>query len=156
MTSTIQIRKVTPYEVAALRPLAVAFGKEANLPGGINPDVWEDSWMNWLGMEMGIVLAAYDDSAPDVPLGTIGVLKFNCPNNGDSASSEMFWYVNEEHRSGSLGVQLFNAMESILDDHGVKRRTMIRLENESGERVHGFYLKQGYRPLERHYVKEGA
>jgi len=66
---------------------------------------------------------------------------------------EKFWYVNKDYRNTRWGIKVKKAAEKACLDAGVNTIIFTSLQN-SNDAVDRYYQKQGYQPLESHYIKE--
>lgn len=88
----------------------------------------------------------------DKPVGMAGALvyPFYFDFNHRTAQ-ELFWWVDPEHRG--IGSQLFDAMIEAVRMKGAQSLSMIALEALEPEKVGAFYMKRGFRPSERSYIR---
>lgn len=64
---------------------------------------------------------------------------------------ETFWFVLPEFRGG--GKQLMFAFEAKAKELGCKKTAMIHLADLFPDSLEQFYIKNGYKLAEKHYVK---
>jgi GNAT superfamily N-acetyltransferase len=64
---------------------------------------------------------------------------------------ETFWFVDPTYRG--IGKELFNVFEATAKEMGCKKLAMIHLADSYPDSLEAFYLKNGYKLLEKHYVK---
>ena len=69
---------------------------------------------------------------------------------GEPFAEEQAWWVEPEHRGGSLGPRLLAAAEAWSRESGLK---MIKVVAPEGGDVGKFYTKLGYHAVETAYVK---
>lgn len=67
---------------------------------------------------------------------------------------ELMWWVNEDHRNGTLGWELFKAFEYWAKQIGCKAVQMSSVASEYAERLNKIYARKGYQLMERAYLKE--
>lgn len=67
---------------------------------------------------------------------------------------EFMWYLEKDERRGSIGFRLLKAFEEECKARGAKKVIMIHMLNLNSEAMSKFYEKQGYIPMEKHYIKE--
>ena len=84
--------------------------------------------------------------------GAIGFLITNDLHDGVKVGIELFWFVHPKYRG--VGKLLFNVFEEEAKKVGCKRLAMIHLSDSYPESLEAFYLKNGYKLAEKHYVKE--
>lgn len=86
--------------------------------------------------------------------GMAGVLVYPAYFNAAQISAqELFWWVDPQARGTGAGRMLLDALEAHARERGAHTLTMIALDDVDGERVANLYRSQGYRPLERNFVK---
>lgn len=81
-------------------------------------------------------------------VGMLGVIATFHPYSGDPVMSEMFWYVEPEHRG--QGVRLLKTAEAWARSHGVTASIMI----SPSAKVSTFYRRLGYELLEEQFIKK--
>ena len=67
---------------------------------------------------------------------------------------EFMWYLEKDERKGSIGFKLLKAFEEECKSRGAKKVIMIHMLNLNSEMMSKFYEKQGYIPMEKHFIKE--
>lgn len=72
-------------------------------------------------------------------------------NHDHRTGQELFWWIDPEHRG--IGARLFDALQAEVKSCGAQSLTMIALETLSPERVGGFYLRRGFRPSDRTFIR---
>lgn len=86
--------------------------------------------------------------------GMAGVLVYPAYfNTSRIAAQELFWWVDPDARRSGAGRALLGAIEAYARQAGAHTLTMICLDDVDGDRVAAFYRSEGYRPLERNFVK---
>lgn len=150
MKEGVEIREVKAEELEALLPLGRAFFALAQVPGEYNEAHWQRAWGYLIGVNSGVIFAAYKEG---VPVGVIGGIVFPDLNTGKPVAQEAFWYVDEQAGRG-LGPRLLRVFEEWGAKRGATRIAMVHLENAGGERVAKLYERRGYRRAETIYAKE--
>jgi GNAT superfamily N-acetyltransferase len=84
--------------------------------------------------------------------GAIGFLLVDDLHDGTKTAIEMFWFAHPDFRG--VGKMLFNTFEVEAIKAGCKKLAMIHLADSYPESLEQFYIKNGYKLLEKHYVKE--
>lgn len=82
-----------------------------------------------------------------------GFLAQEHPVSGECIASECAWYVEPQHRHGTLGVRLLDAFEGWALSHGAERVEMIA---PYASDVGAFYQRRGYEPVETVYQRRVA
>jgi hypothetical protein len=60
----------------------------------------------------------------------------------------MFWYSE-----GREGLALISALESAFRDRGAKSVVMATLDSLGADSLQRFYVRRGYGPLDRNFIK---
>jgi len=84
--------------------------------------------------------------------GAVGFLTTDDLHDGVKIAIELFWFAHPDYKG--IGKQLFSAFESEAVKSGCKRLAMIHLADSYPDSLEQFYLKNGYKLLEKHYIKE--
>lgn len=84
--------------------------------------------------------------------GAIGFIISNDLHDGKKIAIETFWFVDPTYRG--IGKELFNKFEEVGKEMGCKKLAMIHLADSYPDSLERFYVKNGYKLLEKHYVKE--
>jgi|694.fasta_scaffold144024_2 GNAT superfamily N-acetyltransferase len=140
---------VPPERLPELALLGQQFQQEGALPGKFIPDVFVKTWTNLLHMDVGVLFGLEKDNRL---VGGLGAIRFPDPNDGELVANELFWFVSKEHRGH--GLKLLDVFESWAADFGIKRVSMVHLENLSPKALNRLYRSRGYRVVETHYFKE--
>jgi len=83
-----------------------------------------------------------------------GVCLPNYFDNSRLIATELWWWVDTDHRSKGVGVNLLHALESWAKSIGAERLSMMAMEGLGRNAVECMYLKSGYRRFETTYLKE--
>jgi len=67
---------------------------------------------------------------------------------------ELGWWVEPEWRGTTLGMRLIKQFETAAKLAGADKIIMIRLDSLEPDKIEDIYLRTGYRPLERSFIKE--
>jgi GNAT superfamily N-acetyltransferase len=81
--------------------------------------------------------------------GAIGMVVYRHPMSDELVSSEAFWWMNKEARSGLDAVRLVVKAEEWVRSQGARWFHMVAPNKKVGK----FYERLGYTPLETHYTK---
>lgn len=148
----VRIREAVAGDIPAMVSLGRKFYAESDYHkiAPFDPKTIGNMFMTLLQSPVCRVLVA--DNGGEL-VGFMGVQFGPFPfNDTVLCAQEKFWFVDETHR-GRVGIRLKTAMEEIARYSGARIFVMSRLENEAGEGVERLYLRNGYTPLERHYIK---
>lgn len=145
----MDIRPLEREEICRLIPLAEQFYAEGKLPGRLVPEKFISTWETLFDQECGYILGMFEGTEL---VGTLGAMTYPDIYDGDLIATEMFWFVNEQHRG--RGLQLFNEFEKWAAEIGAVRIVMIHLKNLSPDVLHKLYVKRGYNEIETHFIKD--
>ena len=95
-----------------------------------------------------VIILACDET----PYGMIIGHCHELPFSNDRVAMELAWWVDEGSRGKRESLLLFKAYEDWTLRVGAKIMSMAMLDDVTN--LSSFYEKQGYRPAERHYIKE--
>lgn len=129
--------------------LGQEFCADADIPGGIIPEVFINTWEEMLSSGAGVIFGMEKDG---LLVGMLGGVTYSDMNNGALVGQECFWFVSKEHRGG--GIELLKAFEAWCIERGCKRWTMVYLVSSMPEIVEQIYRGRNYRPMEVHWLKE--
>lgn len=104
-------------------------------------------------MNSGLLLVAQDCSDGKIIGAVGGVVGPLYANMDFKVGSELFWWVEPEHRKGGAGTLLLLEIERAAREAGVTYWAMMALESVGIERAEAIYLANGYQRAERTYVK---
>lgn len=74
-------------------------------------------------------------------------------NHNEKQGLEAFWWVDEEHRGDGAGKKLRLQLQTQAKLRGAKFWNMVALEDSMPDQVGQMYMKAGFRPVERVYMK---
>lgn len=97
--------------------------------------------------ELVIILATDKDRI----FGMIIGFSNHTPFSDEKVAAELAWWVDEDKRKSKDSLLLFKAYEDWALRIGAKINQMAMLDDVTD--LSGFYLKQGYSPAERSYIK---
>jgi len=102
-----------------------------------------------LVLKHGVILLA------DVPpvVGMIALAALPHPLSGLLYADEQCWWVEPEHRKGTIGPRLLMAAEAWARQHGCQSVKMVA---QAGSSVGCHYLRLGYQEVETAFVKKLA
>lgn len=139
------IRRATRDDLPECLRMAREFSRAAGLPA-------DDDSMH---QTLETLLEAGGLFVTGEPLhGMAGVLVYQAYyNRARTVAQELFWWVDPAARKVGAGRALLAGIESHAKAEGAEALTMICLDDLDGERVAAFYRSEGYRPLERNFMK---
>jgi GNAT superfamily N-acetyltransferase len=101
--------------------------------------------------DIGVWLAERDGDI----IGICGALVYPIYFNPQhTIAQELWWWLTPAARGGSAAKKLLRTIEDWAAEKGASALSMIALDNQNGERVGNFYLRSGFAPMERTYVRE--
>jgi len=65
---------------------------------------------------------------------------------------EFMFFVEPQYRA--IGVRLYKYAEAWCRDQGITKMVMVHLHNSKAEKMERFYDREGYEPMETHWIKE--
>ena len=100
-----------------------------------------------------VMLVADKDGAI---VGMIAALGYPYPmNTSYTVADELFWWVDENHRSGSVGLKLIAALEAEATRRGWYALSLCAAtESSSFDSTCRFYARKGFRVSDHKYWKE--
>lgn len=108
-----------------------------------NPDALFDTMLRLIDSEDAILLVQGEDK----PTGMIGALVYRHPLSYQAFFSELFWWVEPEHRGNGLALK--HHAEQWGKDRGAPHSIMV----SPNDRVSRLYERLGYTKIETHYIK---
>lgn len=140
------IREATPADTPRLVEMGERFLTETIYRGRVtvNPAQMAATVTLMRGGEVGKIFVLEINGAV---VGMIGLLIFIHPIAGETTVSEVFWWVEPEHRGG--GLRLLKRAEQWARTQGAVKLMMIAPTAEVGQ----LYLRLGYEPLETTYQR---
>lgn len=104
-------------------------------------------------LSMGVILVAEVDEFPTEKKTLVGMLAMVAlPHvfTGKKLAEEVAWWVEPEHRGGTLGPKMLRQGEEWATRNGAN---MVKMVAPAGSTVGEFYEHIGYRPVETAYIK---
>lgn len=144
------IRQARVSDLDRLLSLGEMFYTEAGLPGKFSPESFISNWSMFINGNMGAIFLLEED---ELIIAGIGGVRFPDSASGRVQAQELFWFVHPDHRRDGMGEVLLIEFERWARDVACQSVVMAALEGLSNG-VEELYLRRGYRPLERLYIKE--
>jgi GNAT superfamily N-acetyltransferase len=143
---------IKPIRVDQL-PLCYKFGRafheERDVPGTFSEETFCKNWTLFLQSPITTMLGLWKDGQL---VGGIGGIVMADLTTGDMAASELFWYVDPEHRGGSWSVRLIKEFRAWGKSIGATRFRMVHMlmktEHPSEVKLHALYEHLGLRAVE--------
>lgn len=143
------IRDMTRDEVPVMLEGARQFFAEGKLHGEFNPESFITGWRQFLDVNIGILIGAFEG---EKFCGAIGGSVFPDFPTGDLVASEFFWYCLPETRGA--GLRLFKAFERKAKERNAKRIIMVHLANLNSGEMGRLFERFGYALCEHVYIKK--
>lgn len=71
-------------------------------------------------------------------------------------AQELWWWMTPKARGHGVGKAMFNAITEWAKAKNAKAVFMIALEDENVDKMTNLYAREGFKPMERTYIKEVA
>lgn len=104
-----------------------------------------------LMMEHRLLLMGEVDGSVAGSVGALAVPLYG--NLSVLVASELFWYVEPEHRNSGIGKLMLGGIEQAARARGVHTFSMMALESVEPEKAAAIYQRLGYEPTERAFSK---
>ena len=115
----------------------------------VDPDYTSKRYMEMIGNGSAKVFIGEENG---VIQGAIGFIISNDLHDGKKVAIEAFWFVDPTYRG--LGKLLFNVFEEEGKKIGCEKFAMIHMVDSYPDTLEAFYIRNGYKLVEKHYVKE--
>ena len=67
---------------------------------------------------------------------------------------ELWWWLTPKARGSGAGGKMFKQIEQWAEDHNASALFMIALEDNRAKKMENLYVRAGFRPMERTFIKE--
>ena len=138
------IRHAEISDLPEIIRMCTAFCKTVGVP--IDEQSAIDTTVNLINSDLGVALIGDGSMA-----GAIAFPMFF--NKNILAAQELVWWVDKDKRSGGEGMEMLKALESWAGSVGAKQLIMLSMSDTSPQHVDELYLNNGYKPLEKTFVK---
>ena len=101
--------------------------------------------------DVGIWLAEIDSKIVGITGAMVYPLYFS-PTH--LVAQELWWWLTPTARGSGAGAKMFNQIEQWAKEKNAKSLFMIALEDDRAEKMEKVYIRAGFTPLERTFVKE--
>ena len=148
------VRKATPSDLPQYAELAQAFHAASPMHGSIGFDVqgYSDFYLTSLENDnMGVWLAEIDGTI----VGICGALAYPLYFNPSAvAVQELWWWLTPAARGSGAGGKMFKQIEQWAKDRNASALFMIALEDNKAKKMENLYIRAGFKPMERTFIKE--
>jgi GNAT superfamily N-acetyltransferase len=141
------IREATPADAPRLAELSQHFLDSTPYGQLLKPAPGMVEKVVDLVLEQGITFVAEVDGAI---VGMVGALVLPHPVTGEDYLDEVAWWVEPEHRGGSVGPRLLRHMEGWAVTSGLH---MVKMVAPAATDVGDFYQRMGYMAVETAWIK---
>jgi len=101
--------------------------------------------------DVGIWLAEIDSKIVGITGALVFPLYFS-PTH--LVAQELWWWLTPTARGSGAGAKMFKQIEQWAKEKNAKSLFMIALEDDRAEKMEKIYIRAGFTPLERTFVKE--
>ncbi len=143
-------RPLTIEELPLCLPFGQAFFREFNLRGVFNPDHFLETWTKFFWSVPCVVIGVFQDGAL---VGGMGAISSKDMFTGDQVATELFWYIEAGHRTGTGAVRVLRAYEEWGKRQGVDELRISHFKMKNDEQLQRMYEHRGYVLLEQGYQK---
>jgi GNAT superfamily N-acetyltransferase len=100
---------------------------------------------------IGVWLAEIDN----VIVGICGAIAYSLYFNPNSlVVQELWWWLTPESRGSGAGSAMFKQIETWAKERNASALFMIALEDERATKMEKLYVRAGFKPMERTFIKE--
>lgn len=148
------VRKATEVDLNEYVTLAETFHAASPIEGIVNFDRegYGQFYLSSLPNEnIGIWLAEIDN----VIVGICGAIAYPLYFNPNSlVVQELWWWLTPESRGSGAGEAMFKQIKAWAKERNASALFMIALEDERATKMEKLYVRAGFKPMERTFIKE--
>lgn len=148
------VRKASSSDLAEYVRLIQAFHVASPMNGSIEFDEQGFSNFYLASLEndsMGIWLAEIDGEV----VGICGALAYPLYFNPSAlAVQELWWWLTPAARGSGAGGKMFKQIEQWAKERKASALFMIALEDNKAKKMENLYIRAGFKPMERTFIKE--
>lgn len=145
----MKIRRLYPWELMDAFPVLEAFNAECGSPLELDRGEFAKLCASLSAGDCGAFWAAFDADGRICAL--IGGHVHRAPASKTLRASELAWYVQPEHRGGTLGIRLIKEFEAWAKSKGAKSLIMASFETSPTKEVGQMLARMGFRQLETYH-----
>jgi GNAT superfamily N-acetyltransferase len=150
------VRKATEADLPQYIVLAQAFHAASPMHGSIEFDApgYSEFYLSSLQNEsVGIWLAEIDEQV----VGICGAVAYPLYFNPSAlVVQELWWWLTPASRGTGVGGQMFKQIQQWAKDKNATALFMIALEDDRAKKMENLYIRAGFKPMERTFIKEVA
>ena len=148
------VRKALESDLPQYLTLAQAFHAASPMHGSIGFDVpgYSQFYLSSLQNDsVGIWLAEIENEI----VGICGALVYPLYFNPSAlVVQELWWWLTPASRGSGAGGQMFKQIEQWAKDKEANALFMIALEDNRAKKMENLYVRAGFKPMERTFIKE--
>jgi len=152
----MQVRKATEADLPKYIVLAESFHMASPMHGVINfdPDGYAQFFSTSLQNDsVGIWLAETDGEI----VGISGAIAYPLYFNPSAlVVQELWWWLTPASRGSGAGGQMFKQIEQWAKEKNASALFMIALEDNRAKKMENLYIRAGFKPMERTFIKEAT
>jgi GNAT superfamily N-acetyltransferase len=148
------VRKANEADLPKYIVLAESFHMASPMHGVIGFDAAGYSQFYLLSLQndsVGIWLAEIDDKI----VGICGALVYPMYFNPSAlVVQELWWWLTPKSRGSGAGGKMFKQIEEWAKERNASALFMIALEDSRAKKMENLYIRAGFKPMERTFIKE--
>jgi len=148
------VRKAIETDLPQYIKLAQAFHAASPMHGAIDFDAdgYSQFYLSSLQNDsVGIWLAEIDGEIVGICAAVAYPLYFN---PSALVVQELWWWLTPASRGSGAGGQMFKQIDEWAKEKNASALFMIALEDNRAKKMENLYLRAGFRPMERTFIKE--
>ena len=150
----MQVRRATQADLPQYLVHAQAFHAASPMHGTIDfdPEGYSQFYLSSLENDnVGIWLAEIDGEI----VGVCGAVAYPLYFNPSAmVVQELWWWLTPAARGTGAGKQMFNQIEHWTKEKQASALFMIALEDKRAKKMENLYIRAGFKPMERTFIKE--
>lgn len=148
------VRKATEGDLPQYLKLAQAFHAASPMHGSIEFDSlgYSEFYLSSLRNDsVGVWLAESENQI----VGICGAVAYPLYFNPSAiVVQELWWWLTPASRGSGAGKQMFNQIEAWAKEKNATALFMIALEDGRVKKMENLYIRAGFKPMERTFIKE--
>jgi GNAT superfamily N-acetyltransferase len=148
------VRTATESDLPKYIVLAESFHMASPMHGVIGFDAagYSQFYLSSLQNDsVGIWLAEIDNEI----VGICGALVYPMYFNPSAlVVQELWWWLTPKSRGSGAGGKMFKQIEEWAKEHNASALFMIALEDSRAKKMENLYVRAGFKPMERTFIKE--
>jgi N-acetylglutamate synthase-like GNAT family acetyltransferase len=150
------VRNATEADLPEYVKLAQAFHTASPMHGAISFDVpgYSEFYLSSLQNDsIGIWLAEIENNI----VGICGAIAYPLYFNPLAlVVQELWWWLTPASRGSGAGRKMFKQIEQWAKDKDASALFMIALEDNRAKKMENLYIRAGFKPMERTFIKEAT